>query len=1150
MITYAQNFEDVLLERCFQGVSRGLYIDVGAWDPIRDSVTKHFYDKGWTGINIEPHPVQFSLIESARPRDINLNVALGESDGEMPFYEASESGLSTASQEQVSRLSTEHGISFSQISVRVTTLTSVCEQYVGARQIDFLKVDVEGYERQVLQGNDWTRWRPRVVVVEATMPYSTVPSWGAWEEILLSRGYIFAQFDGLNRYFVRSEDFSLVPVLSTPANCSDTFVSYRLIEAENKVSELGTHIAKLSDELSQVKERLVETEASLHQVSAHASAAEAAHLAYVAGLRDDFDSTRHSLLETIRTTTEELNEARDLVKSYRLTAAELRTRARKALRVHRRGLVALQSQHADENRTYERRLEVLQSEITALQGQFEETQAVSRNRLLSLERNLSDRERQMNALLSSHSWRITRPLRELGDRIKRLHARPGVRVQTRVVADTVAIVGRLTTSNGIGLKTIAFLECLADIPTVFVDTRPHESSMTDLPRSLVARLRAWEVSDRPTVSIFTDVLWNGADDTNYLKLPMSSIHIAYTMFDSDRIPDEWASIINSRFDAAVVPDSYMADIYRSSGVTKPVFSLPMSISTALDPLLRRPLRNFRHTPFVFGCVASFSRRKNIKLLIDAFHEAFPASNSECVLHVHSNLNFSNAYQEMVAHVERLGATNIILTCRNLTRDEYGTLLESFDYYVLLSMGEGFSITPREALALGLPVILSSINAHRILSDEGMALPIPAETPVLAFYEAIDERSVGYQYTCSHDDVVRTLAAAYAEYNTLLEGAELRRDWTRKYTRESLHGRYETLVAPDVITLSDYESIEDKRLVTSSVPLIRKYLGLPCTQRQRRGQTIVVPAHDGGFYSIFNRFMSHLVWGIESGADAVLPDWSVQSLRKYGSGNAFTSWCYGRESDGNVWNCLFEPIAHRGAPTLESVHTLQEMYADAIVRNDFNEQHEPLLTYVNAYRLYRMPDFQHWREWYHEYYTNFVHPLPKISRRVESIVQQHFGDNYILGAHVRHPSHAIEQPDGTLPSFERYARILHDSIAKLPPGLKKKYKVFLATDSDLAVQYFQDQFGDNLVTLRDVARTTVEQDVAFLQLPVAEQMKEGYQIQHRHASNESKWSTRLAEDVIADAMVLAHCHILLHSTSNVATAVSFMNPKVRMIQCDE
>src|SRR5262245_26066783 len=95
MISYAQNLEDVLLERVFGGKTNGFYVDVGAHDPERLSVTKHFYDKGWRGINVEPVPASHQKFVEQRPRDINLAVAAGREEGDRELFVPEDPALSS-----------------------------------------------------------------------------------------------------------------------------------------------------------------------------------------------------------------------------------------------------------------------------------------------------------------------------------------------------------------------------------------------------------------------------------------------------------------------------------------------------------------------------------------------------------------------------------------------------------------------------------------------------------------------------------------------------------------------------------------------------------------------------------------------------------------------------------------------------------------------------------------------------------------------------------------------------------------------------------------------------------------------------------------------------------------------------------------------
>lgn len=230
MISYAQNFEDVVLERVFHAVRNGRYIDVGGYDPVIDSVTKHFYDRGWSGVNVEPIARFHLKFQKQRPRDVNLNFACGSAAGTAEFHEWGDSGLSTYRETFDTQAMASLGYERTTHSVPVTPLADITRQ-LPPGEIEFLKVDVEGAERDVLLGADWRSFRPRVILVEAIRPklpggdpYSFEPTWFEWEDILLEHGYEFALFDGLNRFYFRSEEPGLRAPLSYPANVTDGFM--------------------------------------------------------------------------------------------------------------------------------------------------------------------------------------------------------------------------------------------------------------------------------------------------------------------------------------------------------------------------------------------------------------------------------------------------------------------------------------------------------------------------------------------------------------------------------------------------------------------------------------------------------------------------------------------------------------------------------------------------------------------------------------------------------------------------------------------------------------------------------------------------------------------------------------------------------------
>jgi FkbM family methyltransferase len=229
MISYAQNFEDVVLNRVFHDVQQGRYVDIGAYDPTVDSVTRHFYERGWSGVNVEPISRFHEKFVAARPRDWNLNVAVGATAGAVQFNEWGDSGLSTCCDTLDEQLVTGLGFKRSTYTVPMTTLADITAR-LGDVTVDFLKIDVEGAERDVLMGGEWRAFRPRVILLEAVKPklpgcdpYGYEPTWFEWEGLLFANGYEFALFDGLNRFYYRREEPSLRAPLSYPANITDGF---------------------------------------------------------------------------------------------------------------------------------------------------------------------------------------------------------------------------------------------------------------------------------------------------------------------------------------------------------------------------------------------------------------------------------------------------------------------------------------------------------------------------------------------------------------------------------------------------------------------------------------------------------------------------------------------------------------------------------------------------------------------------------------------------------------------------------------------------------------------------------------------------------------------------------------------------------------
>lgn len=252
ILSYAQNFEDVMLARCFPG-PRGFYVDVGANDPDIDSVTRHFYERGWTGINIEPLASNFARLRKRRPRDINLHLAAGESDGEITFYEIGKwHGYSTTDSE-IAAQHRRDGLKVVEHKTPLRRLASVLDEHAKGKAIDFLSVDVEGAELSVLAGADLRRHRPKIILAESRLPV-TVNMVGRFFEVpdraddyakfLSPFGYKLVYRDGLNAFFVADEQADLARHFAFPPGIADRLTHAASIRPwEEKVKKLRAELS-------------------------------------------------------------------------------------------------------------------------------------------------------------------------------------------------------------------------------------------------------------------------------------------------------------------------------------------------------------------------------------------------------------------------------------------------------------------------------------------------------------------------------------------------------------------------------------------------------------------------------------------------------------------------------------------------------------------------------------------------------------------------------------------------------------------------------------------------------------------------------------------------------------------------------------------
>ncbi len=237
-MSYGQNGEDVVLFRALGQLGEGSYIEVGANDPTVDSISHAFYERGWSGITVEPVHVYAERHRQQRPRDIVVEAAISPDPGSVVLHQIPDTGLSTLI-DDIGEMHREGGWEVVNETVPARRLDDVLENAGWQhRDIHFMVVDAEGSEKNVLETIDLRRWRPWVLVIEATEPQSNTPSHEAWESIVLDADYRFCLFDGLSRFYVSDERYDeLHESLSYPACVHDNYVTRRTVELQTELDE-------------------------------------------------------------------------------------------------------------------------------------------------------------------------------------------------------------------------------------------------------------------------------------------------------------------------------------------------------------------------------------------------------------------------------------------------------------------------------------------------------------------------------------------------------------------------------------------------------------------------------------------------------------------------------------------------------------------------------------------------------------------------------------------------------------------------------------------------------------------------------------------------------------------------------------------------
>ena len=377
----------------------------------------------------------------------------------------------------------------------------------------------------------------------------------------------------------------------------------------------------------------------------------------------------------------------------------------------------------------------------------------------------------------------------------------------------VTIIGPLMAADGICRISIGLLDHLSKYLDInYIKSGPFD--LSEVPKKVIDILEKKDQSHADIV-LFLNSPWTIWGDRT-VDLPDAKIKLAYSMIEGTGIPKEWVNAFNEKFDAVIVPDEFLIDIYSKCGVIIPIFVIPIGLY--LESFLIKKPKKREEKEFVFGMSAGFVPGKNQEVLIDAFFEEFK-NNSQVTLKIHGR--GGSFFCKIEEKVNLLNCKNIELINNKFSNAEYLSFMSSLDCYVLTSKGEGFSITPREALALGIPCILTNNTAQKTICDTGFICTVDSLIEEPAFYEPFNS-ICGSKFNCAVLDVKNALRTVYSDYEKYFYLAQKGKEWVTKYLYAEVISQYLTIIKPSKLVLGKQNKIEANSLITNSKVLYEKY----------------------------------------------------------------------------------------------------------------------------------------------------------------------------------------------------------------------------------------------------------------------------------------------------------------------------------------
>lgn len=362
--------------------------------------------------------------------------------------------------------------------------------------------------------------------------------------------------------------------------------------------------------------------------------------------------------------------------------------------------------------------------------------------------------------------------------------------------------------------------------------------------------------------------------------------------------------------------------------------------------------------------------------------------------------------------------------------------------------------------------------------------------------------------------------------------------------------FRQVVYPLDVLLGAENKITPDAVFTDGASLHAKY---QLYLRNENKRVVVCPAQDGGFCSMFNKYLSHLVY---SSANTVLvPDWRVGNLKidilQRNNRTVFESFCYGTEADGNIFFRLFEnPFPNDLTEDIFETDMMYSITDEVLDQFDFNEKNEPTLTSINSYNLYSDEIyFKEFRRKYNNALKKYIRLKRDIADKIEAFYNETLRGKFVVSALVRCQAHALELLADDVPSFEKYEKNLLRILGENNIAADSdNWRFFIATDNEDALAYFSSRYPDKVVSQK-MNRLSHEQEEEYQKVRAALKKDcSGYELQHRAAADANLRSIDRAREILFDVYMLAKGDCCIFVNSNISTMASYINPEMEMVYC--